>query len=263
MKRPCFPGRTLTLVWNSKSILRMSVSCLFAYEFKSAHSLFSNPKSSGLHHTSRYLHCSLSIQLNSSKLPIMYLPFLSILYLLVPCAFANGCYQGKDNIGCPTVVSSDVFTTAIADFCNAHFLVPNSAPQTVPINVGNSWPGLVYSLPVYTDHWGTQVSLWGKSIPQKVRLTSKGELLICTSCPPQPISGSIGPRTEIPMCSITPCASRCLGKPALAMVQRASMGPIADIRRHRRLEGGETRILVPSLLSLSVRLWVPVVYRGI
>lgn len=58
----------------------------------------------------------------------MYLQTLALLSLLIPRTTANGCHQGKDNIGCPTVMATVKFTTAIADFCNAHFLVPNSAP---------------------------------------------------------------------------------------------------------------------------------------
>ena len=107
------------------------------------------------------LHCSLPLQPDPPKLLIMCFPTLALIYLLIPCTFANGCHQGKDNIGCPTAIGTDVFTTAIADFCNNHFLVPNSLPTTVSINVGNSWPGLVYSLPIYEDEFGTDVSLWG------------------------------------------------------------------------------------------------------
>ena len=89
----------------------------------------------------------------------MYLPILALLYLLMPCILANGCHQAKDRIGCPTAMSTDVFTTAIADFCNIHFIVPNAEPKTVSINVGTSWtPG--YSLPTYEDHWGNMVSFW-------------------------------------------------------------------------------------------------------
>lgn len=91
----------------------------------------------------------------------MYLPILALLYLLIPSTYANGCHQGSDNIGCPTVLSTDVFTTAIADFCNNHFTLPSQPPSTQSINVGNSWPGLVYSLPTYEDHWGIEVEFWG------------------------------------------------------------------------------------------------------
>ncbi len=96
---------------------------------------------------------------------IMYLPILALFYLLLPCTSANGCHQSNDNIGCPTVLNTDVFTTAISDFCTNHFQVPSGAPQTVSINVGTSWPGLVYSLPIYEDHWGTQVEFWGTNHP--------------------------------------------------------------------------------------------------
>lgn len=101
----------------------------------------------------------------------MYLPILGLLSLLIPYTSANGCHQGKDSIGCPTVLSNDVFTDAIAQFCNNHFIIPNQPPLTLPINVGTSWPGLFYSLPIYEDNWGTQVEFWGTihSIPLKRR----------------------------------------------------------------------------------------------
>ena len=109
----------------------------------------------------------------------MYLPILALLSLFVPYTFANGCHQGKDNIGCPTVLSNDVFTDAIAQFCNNHFILPNQPPLTLPINVGTSWPGLVYSLPIYEDNWGTQVEFWGKY--HRMNLTGVVNILMCPS----------------------------------------------------------------------------------
>ncbi|KAF6229813.1 hypothetical protein HO173_011243 [Letharia columbiana] len=125
----------------------------------------------------------------------MYFPILALIYLLIPCTFANGCHQGKDNIGCPTAIGTDVFTTAIADFCNNHFLVPNSLPTTVSINVGNSWPGLIYSLTIYEDEFGTDVSLWANF---RVDRTSNGDpyvldYALCISLLGQ---ASIGNHTE-------------------------------------------------------------------
>ncbi|KAM0801079.1 hypothetical protein BDR22DRAFT_208453 [Usnea florida] len=89
---------------------------------------------------------------------------LPLLLLLTPTTLANGCHTSKDKIGCPTVISTDTFTSAIAAFCNNHFIRLNQPPLTQSIAVGNSWPGQVYSLPTYEDKWGSMVMFWGEFV---------------------------------------------------------------------------------------------------
>lgn len=82
---------------------------------------------------------------------------LSIFILFPFLARADGCHDGKDDIGCPTLWDIATFSTAINNFCTWH---AQPSPLTIP--VGTSWPGKVYSLPMYDDIYGTPTELWGE-----------------------------------------------------------------------------------------------------
>ena len=119
--------------------------------------------------SSPYLHCSFTSLLNSSIIINMYLPILALLYLLIHYTLANGCHTQPDVIGCPTMMTTYVMTSAITDFCalNCGQHLP---PKT--INVSTSWPGLEYSPTDYKDPWGNPVSLWANF---RIDRTSNGE----------------------------------------------------------------------------------------
>lgn len=93
----------------------------------------------------------------------MYIPItVAPLFTLIPYALANGCHVYSDSIGCSTVLGDGSFSDAITDFCTNHLKDPGTGQElTLPIGIGTSWPGNLYSLPIYTDEWQNQVMFWG------------------------------------------------------------------------------------------------------